>query len=95
MSSDRASNTKLPTNPSVPDDADYEFGSESPDEDTEIPEGSLFDYNIPGVLKAEEVVKLDLDHWKLLVRNMLIDFEVRSLIRHRPWTRAADRSVRI
>ena len=60
-------------------DADYELDSEPSDEDIEIPEGSLFDYNIPGVLKAEEVIKLDLDHWKLLVRNMLIDFEVRFI----------------
>jgi hypothetical protein len=61
---------------SVPDDGDYELDSEPSDEDTEIPEGSLFDYGIPGVLKGEEVIKLDLDHWKLLVRNTLIDFEV-------------------
>lgn len=44
-------------------------------DDTEIPEGSLFDYNIPGVLKKEEVAKLDLDHMKLLVRANLIDLE--------------------
>jgi hypothetical protein len=77
LKSDQAHRTKLLTNPSAPDDANYGFDSESPDEDTEIPEGSLFDYNIPGVLKAAEVVQLDLGHWKLLVRNMLIDFEVR------------------
>jgi hypothetical protein len=84
LKSDQAHSTKLLTNPSAPDDANYEFDSESPDEDTEIPEGSLFDYNIPGVLTAEEVVKLDLDHWKLMVRNMLIDFEVRLPLRHLP-----------
>lgn len=44
-------------------------------DDTEIPEGSLFDYNIPGVLTKQEVAKLDLDHMKLLVRNALIDLE--------------------
>lgn len=44
-------------------------------DDTEIPEGSLFNYNIPGVLKKEEVAKLDLDHMKLLVRTNLIDLE--------------------
>lgn len=44
-------------------------------EDIEVPEGSLFDYNIPGILTKEEVRKLDLDHWKLFVRNMLVDFE--------------------
>jgi len=77
--------TTSSTNPSAPStrfvssDADYELDSEPSDEDTEIPEGSLFDYNVPGVLKAEEVAKLDLDHWKLLVRNMLIDFEVRHI----------------
>jgi hypothetical protein len=67
----------VPLAASVVGDADYELDSEPSDEDIEIPEGSLFDYNMPGVLKAEEVTKLDLDHWKLLVRNMLIDFEVR------------------
>jgi arginine-tRNA-protein transferase len=78
---DKTSSTTLavPSAASVPGDADYELDSEPSDEDTEIPEGSLFDYNIPGVLKAEEVAKLDLDHWKLLVRNMLIDFEVRFI----------------
>lgn len=44
-------------------------------EDTDIPEGSLFDYHIPGVLTKEDVLKLDLDHWKLLVRAALIDLE--------------------
>lgn len=44
-------------------------------DDTEIPEGSLFDYNIPGVLKKEDVAKLDLDHMKLLVRANLVDLE--------------------
>jgi hypothetical protein len=63
----------------IPSETEYELDSEPSDEDTEMPEGSLFDYNIPGVLEAEEVTKLDLDHWKLLVRNMLIDFEVRFI----------------
>ena len=70
----------LPTNHSVPSsvpgDADPELDSEPSDEDTDIP-GSLFSYNIPGVLKEEEVAKLDLGHWRLLVRNMLINFEVK------------------
>jgi hypothetical protein len=76
---DKTSSTTLiaPSAANVAGVADYELDSEPSDEDTEIPEGSLFDYNVPGVLKAEEVAKLDLDHWKLLVRNMLIDFEVR------------------
>ncbi|RVX76073.1 hypothetical protein B0A52_00430 [Exophiala mesophila] len=47
----------------------------SDEEDAEIPEGSLFDYNIPGVLTKEQVQDLDLDHWKLVVRDMLIDLE--------------------
>lgn len=66
----------VPSAASMPEDADYEVDSDASNEDTEIPEGSLFDYDIPGVLKADEVAKLDLDHWKLLVRNMLVDFEV-------------------
>ena len=45
-------------------------------DDTEIPEGSLFDYHVPGILTKEEVgEKLDLNHWKLLVRKMLVDME--------------------
>ena len=52
----------------------------SDEEDAEIPEGSLFDYNIPGVLTKEQVQDLDLDHWKLVVRDMLIDLEVRFVL---------------
>jgi arginyl-tRNA---protein transferase len=45
-------------------------------DDTVIPEGSLFDYHVPGILTKEEVAeKLDLNHWKLLVRRMLVDME--------------------
>ena len=45
-------------------------------DETEIPEGSLFDYRVPGILTKEEVEeKLDLDHWKLLVRRMFVDME--------------------
>lgn len=59
------------------DNKDLEFDSEeSENEDAEIPEGSLFDYNIPGVLKKEDVAGLDLGHWKLLVRDALIELEV-------------------
>ena len=78
---DKTSSTAsvVPSAASVAGNAEYEFDSDLSNEDIEIPEGSLFDYNIPGVLKAEEVAKLDLDHWKLLVRNMLIDFEVRFI----------------
>ena len=44
-------------------------------DDTEIPEGSLFDYHIPGVLKKEEVEMLNLGQMKLRVRANLIDLE--------------------
>ena len=55
---------------------DIELDSDPSDpDDTEIPEGSLFDYNIPGVLKKREVEKVDLGHMKLLVRTSLIDLE--------------------
>lgn len=58
------------------DDQDLEFDdADSEEDDAEIPEGSLFDYNIPGVLSKDEVAKLDLDHWKLVVRNSLIELE--------------------
>lgn len=59
------------------DDQDLELDEDGSDnDDAEIPEGSLFDYNIPGVLTKEEVAKLDLGRWKLVVRNTLIDLEV-------------------
>lgn len=58
------------------EDDGVEIDSDPSDpDDTEIPEGSLFDYNIPGVLKKEEVANLDLGHMKLLVRTSLIDLE--------------------
>lgn len=57
-------------------DEEYEVDSDSSDaEDIDIPEGSLFDYNIPGVLKKEEVEKLKLGLMKLLVRTSLVDLE--------------------
>lgn len=59
------------------DDQDLEFDdAPSDDDDAEIPEGSLFDYQVPGVLTKDEVEGLDLDHWHLLVRNALVDLEV-------------------
>jgi arginyl-tRNA---protein transferase len=75
--------TKPPPEPSKQDpepDIDYttleiDSDNDSADE-TEIPEGSLFDYHVPGILTKEEVEqKIDLDHWKLLVRRMFIDME--------------------
>lgn len=59
-----------------PDSEAYDLDSDPSDqEDMDIPEGSLFDYQIPGVLTKEEIGKLNLDKWKLVVRNMLVDFE--------------------
>ncbi|KIW26049.1 uncharacterized protein PV07_09178 [Cladophialophora immunda] len=58
------------------DEQDLEFDeAPSDEEDAEIPEGSLFDYEIPGVLTKDEVNRLDLDHWRLLVGNTLIELE--------------------
>ena len=63
------------------DDQDLEFDEAASDEeDAEIPEGSMFDYQIPGMLTKDEVKQLDLDHWRLLVRNALIDLEVKHLL---------------
>lgn len=59
------------------DDQDLELDEDDSDnDDAEIPPGSLFDYHVPGVLTKEAVAKVDLDHWKLVVRNTLVDFEV-------------------
>ena len=53
-----------------------ELDEDDSDKDgAEIPEGSLFDYKVPGILTKEEVSKLDLAHWKLLVRTSLIELE--------------------
>ena len=60
------------------EDVDFEVDSNSIQDETEIPAVSLFSYNMPGVLKREEVEKLDLDHWKLVVRNTLVEMEVSS-----------------
>lgn len=57
---------------------DHTFESEPLDNDWEMSPKSLFDYNMPGVLNAEEVTRLDLDHWKFVVRNTLIEFKVWS-----------------
>lgn len=66
------------------DEQELEFDEAGSDEDdAEIPEGSMFDYEIPGVLSKEEVKRLDLDHWRLLVRDALIELEVSGSRRHR------------
>jgi len=69
---------------------DLEEDSQSDNEDVDIPEGSLFDYNIPGVLKRDEVEKLDLNHWKLVVRNSMVDLEVSRLMSDIPRSRTTD-----
>ncbi len=59
------------------DEQDLEFDeAPSDEEDAEIPEGSMFDYHIPGVLTKDKVKSLDLDHWRLVVRNNLVELEV-------------------
>ena len=59
------------------DDQDLEFdAAPSDEEDAELPEGSMFDYQVPGMLTRDEAGSLDLNHWRLLVRNALIDLEV-------------------
>lgn len=50
---------------------------DSSESETEIPEGSLFDKQMPGVLTREDVERMDLDHWKLRVRDTFVDLEVR------------------
>ncbi|OCT54209.1 arginine-tRNA-protein transferase [Cladophialophora carrionii] len=61
------------------DEQDLEFDEAASDEeDAEIPEGSLFDYAVPGVLTKDEVEQLDLDHWRLVVRDALIELEVQG-----------------
>lgn len=52
---------------------DAECSSES---DTDIPKGPLFDKRMPGMLSREEVEAVDLDHWKLRVRDTFVDLEV-------------------
>lgn len=76
-SSSEAPNTTKERSKIYNDEQDLEFDdAPSDEEDAEIPEGSLFEYHIPGVLAKEEVERLDLDHWRLLVRNALIELEV-------------------
>ena len=55
---------------------DYDVDTDPSDpDDTEIPEGSLFQYCIPGVLTKDEVEKLCLGDMKLLVRTSLVDLQ--------------------
>jgi arginyl-tRNA---protein transferase len=41
-------------------------------DETEIPEGSLFDYHVPGIMTKEEVERLRLGEWRLLVRTSFV-----------------------
>ncbi|KAK5081153.1 Arginyl-tRNA--protein transferase 1 [Lithohypha guttulata] len=59
-------------------DSDYEVDSDISDiDDTDIPQGSLFDYNMPGILTKKEMKKLEpnLGHMGLLVRTSLVELE--------------------
>jgi arginine-tRNA-protein transferase len=58
---------------------------ESGESDTEIPEGSLFDKHMPGVVSRNELESMDLDHWKLRVRDTFVDLEVSGSCVHL-WT---------
>jgi arginyl-tRNA---protein transferase len=63
------------------DTQDLEFDEvPSDEEDADIPEGSLFDYGMPGVLTKDEVNRLDLNHWRLVVRNTLVELEVHDML---------------
>jgi len=64
----------------LPELTKAEKGGSVEDSDSEgemdVPEGSLFDLSIPGVLTAEEIESgVDLDHWSLLANGMLIEME--------------------
>lgn len=80
MNAEKAPTTTKDRAQTFDDEQDLEFDEAlSDEEDAEIPDGSLFDYHIPGVLTLDEVKRLDLDHWRLLVRNALIELEVSYL----------------
>jgi hypothetical protein len=71
-----SNDTELKAPPEI-DSKSLEIDSDgSSADDIDIPSGSLFDYHVPGILtKAQVEQELDLDHWKLVVRNTLIDME--------------------
>lgn len=59
--------------------------AEQQEQDTEMTdmndeEMSLFDIRMPGVMTLEEVQKLDLDHWMLLVQGTLIHMTVSNIL---------------
>ena len=55
---------------------DLELDPKESDDDGEDLEDSLFHYKMPGVLSKKEVERLDLDHWKIVVRKRLMDMKV-------------------
>jgi hypothetical protein len=64
------------------DDEELELDEDdSENDDAEIPEGSLFEYNVPGILSKDSVSNLDLAHWKLVVRTSLVELEVAAHVR--------------
>jgi arginyl-tRNA---protein transferase len=68
---------RTPKEPKVEPQIDYttlelDSDNDSADE-TEIPEGSLFDYHVPGILTKEEVERLKLGEWGLLVRTSFVE----------------------
>ena len=67
----------LPSDTRAVDEVEFELDSQCSDDDLDIPPGSLLHYNIPGVLRKDEVERLDLHHWKFVLGNELVDFEVR------------------
>lgn len=76
------------------DDEHLEFDETvSDEEDAEIPEGSLFDYEIPGVMTKDEVNLLNLENWRLVVRNALIELEVQISLFECVCKHVADRLV--
>lgn len=51
---------------------------------------SLFDLHMPGVLTVEQLKSaVDLDHWHLLIRGMLIEMIVRYLFLSTPSAQVA------
>jgi arginyl-tRNA---protein transferase len=71
-----------PKDPKAEPQIDYttlelDSDNDSADE-TEIPEGSLFDYHVPGILTKEEVERFKLGEWGLLVRTSFVEMKAVS-----------------
>ena len=84
---DEAATAETSPRPNAPSDDDDDDDNDNDDNDNDIkngddndatsyPPGSLFQYSIPGVLTEQQIRdQLNLDKWKLLVRQDLIDME--------------------